>query len=107
MSKGGDVEMVSRAAMNREEKRWREEEDARTLAEANVIREDPGRMRGAARAAERIAKEERARAEAMTKVAGKKTESSGSESNGKKRVKRSTQQPNKRRTTSFNVFERI
>lgn len=99
--------MPSKAAMSREEKRWREEEDARVLAEANVIRDDPTRMRGAAKAAERIATEERARADAMTKVAGKKPESSGSESNGKRRVKRSTSQPNKRRQNSFNVFEKI
>ena len=49
-----------------------EENDARTLAEANVIQNDPERLKGAQNAATRIADEETKRASAMRKVAGKK-----------------------------------
>lgn len=52
-----------------EEKRWQAESDARTLAEANVIREDPERMKAAQGAAKKMAEDEREQANAMSKVA--------------------------------------
>jgi len=54
-----------------DEKRWREEDDARTLAEAERIKQDPGRLAGAKTAAKRMVDEEKERLSAMSKVAGK------------------------------------
>lgn len=45
------------------EKKWEEESDARTLADAAVIRADPERMKNVAAGAKRILKEEKERAE--------------------------------------------
>lgn len=52
-----------------EEKRWQAEEDAHTLARANVIREDPDRLKAAQGAAKKMAEDEREQANAMSKVA--------------------------------------
>lgn len=52
-----------------DEKRWRAEDDAYTLATANQIRSDPDRLNAAQEAAKRMAEEERDKANAMGKVA--------------------------------------
>lgn len=105
---GGEVPMArSRAAETAQQRKWREEEDARTLADANVIHDDPTRMREAARAAERIAKEERKRADAMTRVAGKKDDNSETGKDTKKRVKRRTASPGTKTSNNFNVFGKV
>ena len=41
-----------------EEKNWRAEADARTLAEAHVIKQDDARLKAAQKAADRLAKED-------------------------------------------------
>lgn len=53
------------------ERDWDGESDARTLAEAGAIMEDPGRAMRAKRAAKQLAKEENLRAAMMNVVAGK------------------------------------
>lgn len=50
-------------------KRFEQESDARTLAEAKIISEDSKRMKGAETAAKRIAEEKRKEAEGMKSVA--------------------------------------
>ncbi len=51
-----------------DEKRWQAESDARSLSEAKIISDDEKRLAAAKVAAERLAEEERERAEAMEKV---------------------------------------
>ena len=51
------------------EQEWRAESDANTLAEAKVIAQDAARLSAARSAAERLAEEQRAKANAMQKVA--------------------------------------
>lgn len=92
--------MVDYPAMTMDERRWRAEDDARTLAEAERIKEDAARMTAAKEAAKRMADEEMERTKAMRKVAGQKTPSQGSqprEGMGKPRPKNS----------GFNVFQKI
>lgn len=55
-----------------DEKRWRAESDARTLAEAETIKQDEKRLSDAQVAAKRMAEEEAERLKAMRKVAGRK-----------------------------------
>lgn len=58
--------------MAEEEKRWQAESDARALAEAEVIRNDPDRLKAAQKAAKDMADEQKKDAEAMSKIAGMK-----------------------------------
>ena len=57
------------ASLSADEKRWRAESDARTLAEANVITGDSTRLKAARAAAKRMAAEQMKYASAMQKVA--------------------------------------
>jgi hypothetical protein len=66
--------------MSAEEKRWQAEGDARTLATADAIRSDPKRVKAARSAAKTLvteaqerAKQEKAEANAMSKIAKKKS----------------------------------
>jgi hypothetical protein len=63
---------LSTRKMSAEEKRWRAEEDARTLAEAEMIKKDSARLKSAQQAAAKMAKEAADRAAGMRKVASKK-----------------------------------
>lgn len=56
--------------MSTEEKRWRAEDDARTLSEAEAIKRDPARLKAAQKAAVKLAKEAADKAAGMKKVAG-------------------------------------
>ena len=58
--------------MNDEEKRWQRRSDARTLAEAEQIKADKERYKGAIVGAREIAQEEIARVQGIAKVAGMK-----------------------------------
>ena len=58
--------------MTAQEKKWRAEEDARTLAEAESVRRDPTRMRAATMVAKTMADEQNKRAASLRKVAGMK-----------------------------------
>jgi hypothetical protein len=80
-----------------QEAKWRAEEDARTLAEANVIRKDPGRLDKAKEAARKIADEERKRANAMSAV--------GKERKTKQSTK--TQRDTSIKRQPYNVFQKI
>lgn len=73
------------------DKEWRAREDARTLAMANVISEDPKRMYAAKQAAQRMAEEEQRDASAMKKVAKGQ------------RSKPATEKS----VSNFNVFQRL
>lgn len=59
-------------AMELDEKRWRQEDDARTLARAEEIKKDAARLRGAKAAARRIVQEQNKSVEALKKVAENK-----------------------------------
>ena len=56
--------------MSADEKKWRADNDARTLAEAEVIQKDKARLKAAKAAAKSMADEKRREATAMTNVAG-------------------------------------
>lgn len=58
--------------MTASDKRWQAESDANTLAEAQVIANNPERMTAAKAAAKRIADEQADRTQSLRKVAGKK-----------------------------------
>ena len=55
--------------LSAEEKRWQAEQDARTLAEADVIRKTPSRLTAAAKAAKAMATDAKKQAAAMGKIA--------------------------------------
>ena len=55
-------------SMEAQEAKWKAENDARTLAEADVITKDKNRMEAAQKAAEEMAAEQEKEAEAMKKV---------------------------------------
>lgn len=59
-------------AIELDEKRWRQEDDARTLARAEEIKKDAARLRGAKAAARRIVQEQNKSVEALKKVAENK-----------------------------------
>lgn len=85
--------------LNAEEKRWRAQEDARTLAEAENIKLDDKRMSAAKDAAKRIAEEEMDRAKAMNKVASGKLAGTGT-------TKKKTTSKQKPKNT-HNVFKKV
>jgi Mn-dependent DtxR family transcriptional regulator len=64
---------VATSMTNKErEEKWKAEDDARTLAEAEVIKGDGKRHAKAKEAGERLAKEAHERAEAMERIAKSK-----------------------------------
>lgn len=69
-NKGEEVTMPPK--LTAEQKRWEAESDARTLAEAEVIKQAPGRVRAASTAAKRMADDNQKQADALTKIAGRK-----------------------------------
>jgi hypothetical protein len=79
-----------------DEKRWRAEDDARTLAQAEQIKADRERLQSAKDAAARLLAEEEERIRGMRKIAR-----SSSSATSKKPT--STAKP----SNGFNTFERI
>jgi hypothetical protein len=74
---------------------WQAEDDARTLARAEVIKNDQSRLTKAQQAANKIAEREMKEASAMKKVAGRKvTNTNGS-------------QGSKKPSGPYNVFQKI
>jgi hypothetical protein len=57
-------------AITEEDKKWRAKSDARTLAEAKMIKEDEERLTAATAAAEEMAEEQLKEAVSMKSVAG-------------------------------------
>lgn len=91
-----------------DEKRWRAESDARTLAEAERIKNDQPRLTEAQAAANRMADEEAEQARAMRKVAGrKKPGGSGPHNTGSRVGGKTSQKSNRSKGTTHNVFQRI
>lgn len=62
------------SAMTVQERKWREEDDARTLAEAETIKADKARLQGAQSAAKRLVNEQADRTRSLQKVAGKRVQ---------------------------------
>lgn len=60
-------------AQTASDKKWQAENDARTLAEAETIKQDPNRLKPAQDAAQKMVDQKRDEANAMAKVAGKKS----------------------------------
>lgn len=93
--------------LSAEEKRWRAEDDARTLAEAERIKEDKARMDAAQAAAKKMAEEEEERIRAMRKIArSKRQPGTGSGPQGSK-PKEGMRKPRPKTKQSYNVFNRI
>jgi hypothetical protein len=63
--------MPSEAAAIKEEKEWKAQRDAQTLAEANVILGDAKRLKAAKKAATNLAKDAANELKGLLKVAGK------------------------------------
>lgn len=80
------------------EARWRAEDDARALAQAEEVKADKARLSKAQEAAKKMADEDAARVRAMRKVAGKRTRQppDGGSGGGKPKP-----------VSQFNVFEKI
>ena len=72
--------------MSVQDKEWQAEDDARTLSQARIIYDDPGRLERAQQKAKEMAEEKKKEADAMGKVAGSKKmpqQGSGSTLGGK------------------------
>lgn len=84
---------------------WRAKDDARTLAEAEVIKQDKDRLIAAQDAAKRMAEEKNEEARAMKKVAGRKKTSV----NPRDGLTMDNSKPNSKTLggNSLNVFKRI
>ncbi len=67
MVRGGA--MAKRPKLSADEKKWRAQDDARTLAEAEAIKADEERLKAAQAAAKSMADEAQVKARAMTKIA--------------------------------------
>ena len=78
------------------DKKWQAESDARTLVDAELIKNDPKKMKAAAKAAERMAKEEMAKAKAMQNIAGIKTDTKPAEPKITRSVSKRVQERAKR-----------
>ncbi|RLC88890.1 MAG: hypothetical protein DRJ03_01225 [Chloroflexi bacterium] len=94
----GDRAMPSISA---DERKWRAESDAHSLAEAERIKLDPKRLSAAKKAAARLLAEEQKRATAMRKVAGSKKQESQTTQ------KRKSPSGGGKPKNSHNVFQRI
>lgn len=60
---------MAETALSAEDKKWKAESDARTLAEAGVIKMDESRLKAAQEAAEGLADESKKEADSMKSVA--------------------------------------
>jgi len=89
-------------ALSPSDKKWRAQDDARTLATAEEIKMDSARLNLAQSAAKTMAEEEAKRAQAMRKIAGQKKGSTSSKKPAKKKSKGSGSTANK-----HNTFKRI
>lgn len=92
-------------AITQDERRWRAESDARTLAEANVIKTDKSRLEAATTAAQRMAEQTREEAAAMSKVARQKSRQTSEKSPSRVRKQSGTNSGLKQ--NQFNVFKKI
>lgn len=85
--------------MTKQERNWRSQDDARILADSEVIKGDGPRLIAAKKAALVLAKEDKDRADAMRAVS--KTKLLSDKTNKKKRVKK------KAPKDTHNVFARL
>lgn len=90
-------------ALSTEEKKWREESDARTLAETDVINKTPARLRGAQRAAKRILAKQQKEVAGLQKVAGQRTTKSSTPREGNNVSRKQV----RKAVNNHNVFQRI
>ena len=95
----------TKAQMTKQEKEWQAKDDARTLATAEVVKNDSARLSAAKVAARVMAEEEKEEAKAMTRVANMRktnTLSSNDKEGGESKPKRKAKPKN-----THNVFNRI
>ena len=64
---------MSKASVVSENKKWQQQDDARTLAQAEQIKADKARLKGAQTAAKSMVAEQNKQTQALQKVAGKST----------------------------------
>ena len=99
--------MVDQPRLSKRDKEWRAEDDARALAQAKLIANDPARLDMATKAALRMAEKEREEAAAMTGVS-KMTPSSSLKSNSKPDTSKAPKAKAKPKPKNpHNVFKRI
>jgi len=93
--------------MTAQDKKWRAQDDARTLAVSEEIKNDKACLKLATDAAAKMAEDDRKRAIAMQKVAGKKT----TPLEKKKPANRKSRKPSgsgpKKSTSNHKTFQRI
>jgi len=94
-----------------DERKWRAQDDARTLAQANVIKQDQQRLAAAKAEARRMAEEQAKEAAAMRGVAGKAAQAPKQQAKKPVPAKRgSRRRANAKNTaggTGHNVFTRL
>ena len=64
---------ITKKKMSKEEERWEAESDARTLSNAEVIKQDPDRMKKAIQAAKRITEDKQKEVDSYRNLANSKT----------------------------------
>lgn len=98
------VMATTKAQMNKQEKEWRAQDDARILADSEVIKADAPRLKDAKSAAARLAEEERDKASAMGRIARmRKTKLPSSEQEGEQKPKPRKAKPK----NTHNVFKHL
>lgn len=98
------IKPMTKAQMTKQEKEWRAQDDARILADSEVIKADAARLKDAKTAAARLAAEDREKASAMGRIARmRKTKlPSSSEQEGEPKPRKKAKPKN-----VHNVFNRI
>jgi len=86
------------------DEKYQAEWDAQSLADAEKIKSDPKRYANAQHAAVRLAEEEREKAKAMSKVAGRKSREIEMKD---LRHRPATKEERDSKKSEFNVFEKI
>lgn len=84
------------------DKQWQAQDDARTLAFAEAIKQDPGRLKSAQEAAQKMVEQKREEADAMAKVAGQKANNSTTTPAVSKKPDNTTS-----KNLLFNIFNKI
>lgn len=98
------IAMPTTKRLTKQEREWRSEDDARTLANAKVIVNDPARLVGAKGAAARMAEDDKKEASALDDVAKLKPNAPLKDVVADKKPVRRKPKPN---PNPHNVFKRL
>lgn len=93
--------------LTKEERGWRAEEDARMLAEVEIIKETPSRLGEAKKAARRMADEETKKAQKMRTVANTRERKATTTPPKDQQTKKRNRKSPANRPSKFNVFGKV